>query len=138
MVLKNLGVKRAMVVHGMDGLDEITITTKTYAAELKDDQTIIEYTIDPKEYGISYADKDSIIGGDSDLNAEIMTRLFSGERGPKRDMLLLNAAAALYVAGKALSIKDGLGIASKLIDDGSVKGKLEEYRKFVKECVGSA
>jgi anthranilate phosphoribosyltransferase len=138
MVLKNLGVKRAMVVHGMDGLDEITITTKTYATELKDDQTIIEYTIDPKEYGISYADKDSITGGDPDENADIITRLFSGERGPKRDMLLLNAAAALYVAGKALSIIDGLGKASKLIDDGSVKGRLEEYRKFVKECVGSA
>lgn len=138
MVLKNLGVKRAMVVHGLDGLDELTITAKTYVSELRQDQTIIDYMLDPTEFGIQPVSKDALIGGDPDLNADIIMKLFSGERGPKRDLLLLNAAAALYVAGKVTKIGEGFMMASSFLDDGSVLRKLDEVRNFTKECVNNA
>jgi len=134
IVLKNIGVRRAMVVHGEDGLDEVSINEKTYVSELKEDKTIIEYTIDPAEYGFKRSDSSLTVGGTPELNAQIILSLFSGERGPKRDMLLLNSAAALYIAGKASTIGDGVTFAARLIDSGAVMSKLEEFREFSRRC----
>lgn len=134
IVLQNIGVKRAMVVHGEDGLDEISIASKTYVNELKEDKTIVEYMIDPAEFGIQRKDLRSIEGGDPELNAQIILELFSGERGPKRDLLLINAAAALYIADKAPTIGDGFTLAARLIDSGAVLAKFEEFREFSRRC----
>jgi len=134
IVLKNIGVRRAMVVHGEDGLDEVSINEKTYVSELKEDKTIIEYTIDPSEYGFRRSDSNLTVGGTPEFNAQIILSLFSGERGPKRDMLLINSAAALYIAGKASTIGDGVTFAASLIDSGAVMSKLEEFREFSGRC----
>ena len=134
IVLKNIGVMRAMVVHGEDGLDEISINEKTYVSELKEDKTIIEYTIDPAKYGLRRSDVSLIVGGTPELNAQIILSLFSGQRGAKRDMLLLNSAAALYIADKASTIGDGFAFAASLIDSGAVMSKLEELREFSRRC----
>jgi len=138
LTLKNIGVKRAMVVHGQDGLDEISIAAKTYVCELKEDKTIVEYMIDPSEFGIEKTDKSSIAGGDPELNARIISELFSGQRGANREMLLLNSAAALYISGKAMTIGEGFTLATNLIDSGAVTDKLEELRKYVRGCDKSA
>jgi len=130
--LKNLGSKRALVVHAGDGLDEITVTGKTYACELKENKDIVEYEIDPRDYGFAPADKNSIRGGNPSENADILIKIFNGEKGAKRDMLLLNSGAALYVAGKSSTIHDGIKLSETLLDEGSVLKKLHEVREFTK------
>ncbi len=114
-VLKGLGLERAMVVHGLDGLDEISITAPTEVSELKDGK-ITNYTITPEQFGLKRAALEDIKGGDSVVNAEIMRNVLGGEPGPKRDILLLNAGAALYVAGKADTIEEGIKLAADTID----------------------
>ncbi|MDH5680552.1 MAG: anthranilate phosphoribosyltransferase [Spirochaetota bacterium] len=123
-VLQKLGSKRALVVHGADGLDEITTTTKTYATELNGTK-IESYMIDPKDYGISYSSPDDLRGGDDKENADIIRKIFTGEKGPKRDIVLLNAGAAFYVAEKTRSIADGISLAAEIIDSGKALKTLE-------------
>jgi anthranilate phosphoribosyltransferase len=125
-VLKELGLKRAMVVHGKDGLDEITITDETHVSELRDG-VITSYTIRPEEYGFERAEISTIKGGNTSLNAEILKSVLSGEKGPKRDILLLNAGAALYISGKVDDIKEGISLAAKTIDEGLAIKKLEAF-----------
>ncbi|MFO7295571.1 MAG: anthranilate phosphoribosyltransferase [Caldicoprobacter sp.] len=131
-VLKNLGTQRALVVHGMDGLDEITTTTRTIVSEIKGGE-IIDYEIDPAEYGIPYARLQDIAGGDAKHNAELIMRILKGERGPARDIVLLNAAAALYVGNAAESIREGLEKATYLIDSGAAYEKLKEFIRVSRE-----
>ncbi len=100
--LMNLGCERAMVVHGADGLDEITTTALTYVSELKDGK-VRDYTIDPEEYGIEKASYEDISGGTPKENADIILDILKGKKGRKRDIVVLNSAAALYV-GKKLKI----------------------------------
>ena len=128
-VLQNLGLERALVVHGMDGLDEITITTRTKISELKDNK-ITSYYLDASDYGIGRSESSSLKGGDAKENADIIKAVFSGERGPKRDMVVINAAAALYVAKIARTIEEGVGLASEIIDTGKAAKKLEELAAF--------
>ena len=125
-VLKELGLKRVLVVHGKDGLDEITTTDKTVVAELKDGE-ITEYTIKPEDFGLNRAVMSDLVGGETKLNAEILKSVLAGEKGPKRDILLLNAGAALYVGGKAASIEDGIELAAKTIDEGLAIKMLETF-----------
>ena len=114
-VLKNLGVERALVVHGRDGLDELSTTDTTFVAELKDDK-ITTYEISPEDYGFNKPNIKDIIGGDSETNAQIIRDLLSdNEHGAKLDILLLNAGAALYVGKKAQSLEDGINIAREII-----------------------
>ncbi len=116
-VLLKLGSERTMVVHGLDGLDEITTTDKTFVAELKD-AVVATYQIDPKDYGIEYASINDLKGGDVKENADIIKRILSGDKGAKRDIVLLNAGSALYVAGESSSISKGIKKAAEIIDSG--------------------
>lgn len=128
-VLQRLGSERALVVHGMDGLDEITVTGVTKISELKDGK-VSNYYLDAADYGIPRCGSASLKGGDAKENAEIIRAVFSGEKGPKRDMVVINAAAALYVAKAADSIREGIGLAEDSIDSGKAAGKLEELAAF--------
>jgi len=130
-VLKNLGLKRAMVIWGGDGLDEITTTTETEIFELKDGK-IKNYRISPRNFGIKRAKMRDLVGGDTHTNVKICLDILKGELGPKRDIVLLNSGAALYVAGKAKSIKEGIELAKESIDKGKAFKKLEELREFCK------
>jgi len=125
-VLRELGLKRALVVHGTDGLDEITISGDTKICELNDGK-INNYTIRPEDFGLQRAPLTEIIGGDRARNAQILIDLFKGKTGPMRDILLLNAGAALYTCNKAESIGDGIKTAEALIDSGAAMAKLNEF-----------
>lgn len=126
-VMKNLGVKRALIVYGDDGLDEISISSTTSVCEINGDE-IKEYTIDPEELGLTLAKKEGIVGGTADGNAVITKDILTGkEQGAKRDIVLLNAGAALYTIGKAETIKDGVKLAAEMIDSGKANEKLEQF-----------
>ncbi len=123
-VLQRLGSERAFVVHGHDGLDEITITGPTYVAELRNG-AVEEYEIHPGEFGLPTAPPESIHGGNAEENARIVRAVLEGERGPRRDVVLLNAAAALLVAGATKDMMWGLRMAEEAIDSGRALEKLE-------------
>ncbi|MDD6795578.1 MAG: anthranilate phosphoribosyltransferase [Clostridiaceae bacterium] len=124
-VLMDLGLDRAMVVHGDDGLDEITNTTTTTVCEVSNGR-LKEYKIDPNDYGFSKIDIKEIEGGSPKENAEIIINILKGEKGPKRDIVVLNSAAALYVSKITDSFEDGIKLAEKLIDSGKAYDKLQE------------
>ena len=130
-VLANLGVEHAMVVHGMDGLDEITITGETKVTEVKNGD-INTYYITPEEFGIKRATRNDILGGDAIENAEIIKNILIGEKGPKRDIVLLNSGAALYVGKKAKSLQEGINYARELIDGGYALDKLNNYVEYTR------
>jgi len=124
-VLKKLGSKSAFVVYGEGSYDEISITGTTYITQLKNNQ-LKSYEITPESVGMKSAKPEDIIGGDAQTNANITTGILSGETGPCRDIVLLNAAAALIAAEKANDFPDGIALASKSIDSGDAKAKLEQ------------
>ena len=132
-VLGRLGCERAFVVHGRDGLDEFTISGPTKVSEWAGGR-VKTYEITPEEIGFSRAPRESVRGGTAAENAAILTAILEGrEKGPKRDVVLLNAAAALAAAGKAPSIKEALPAAQKSIDSGAAKSKLEQFVSFSRE-----
>ncbi len=132
-VLKNLGLKKALVVHGSDGLDEITTTGKTFVSEYNG-REIISYDLDPRELGIELAKKEDYVGGDAKVNAMITKNILNGETGPKRDIVLVNAAYALYTAAAVDSLGAALRMAEHAIDSGRAKAKLEELREFTRRA----
>ena len=127
--LSMLGLHRALVVHGLDGLDEITITGPTRIAEVREG-TIRSYAVTPEEFGIGRGTIDDISGGDATANATIIRDVLAGKKSPRRDVVLLNAAAALVAAGKADHLTDALPLASKSIDSGAAAGKLQALVEF--------
>ncbi len=134
-VLKELGAKHTLVVHGAGGIDEISIAGHTKISELKDGN-VKTYEIVPEDFGFKRWDINLILGGDAKVNAKIIKRVLDGEEGPQRDVVLLNSGAAIYVSGLASSISDGIKMAQEAIDSGRAKKKLEELvrltNKFVK------
>src|SRR5206468_12180278 len=116
--LSMLGLRRALVVHGRDGLDEITITGKTRIAEARQG-SVRSYEVEPEEFGMKPARLQEIAGGDAEENAEIIRAVLGGEKSARRDVVLLNAAAALVAAGRAEHIVDAVSIAAKSIDAGA-------------------
>jgi len=124
-VLRDLGSRRALVVHGFDGLDEITLTSETQVSELKNDN-VTSFTIDPKEYGYSLCSANDLKGGSPEENAGIIRDILNGTTGPKTDIVILNAAAAIYVGGKADSIEKGILVAANSIDSGAANKKFEQ------------
>ena len=128
-VLSNLGVKRGMVVYGQDRLDEISASAPTAVCEI-DNGTFKNYVITPEDFGLVRCTKEDLVGGTPQENAEITRAILNGEKGPKRNAVLLNAAAALYVAGKADSMADGVKLAEKVIDTGLAKAQLERFIKL--------
>ncbi len=123
-VLKNLGSERAFVVHGSDGLDEITTAGPTAVASLENG-TVQTFEITPEEVGIAPTKPELLHGGDAEANAIALKRVLEGKRGPFRDVATLNAGAALVVAGKAKDLKTGVDLAAKSIDSGAAEAALE-------------
>ena len=127
--LSMLGLHRALVVHGLDGLDEITITGPTRVADVREG-TVHTYEVTPEEFGMSRGALDDISGGDAAMNADIIRSVLGGKKSARRDVVLLNAAAALVVAGRADRLADALPLASKSIDSGAAEAKLEAMVRF--------
>ncbi len=130
--LSMLGLHRALVVHGLDGLDEITITGTTRIAEARDG-TVRSYEVQPEEFGLKRSTLQDISGGDAAENAAIIRAILNGERSARRDVVLLNAAAALVAAGMADHIAQAVPIAAKAIDSGAAAEKLEA-RTLIRFC----
>jgi anthranilate phosphoribosyltransferase len=122
-VLKNLGTKRAFVVHGADGLDEATVTGETRVSELKDG-TVSTYNIDPLELFGEVSAAGELLGGNAETNARITTEILSGENGARRRIVLLNAALAIVAGGKAETLREGIAAAEACIDSGAALKKL--------------
>lgn len=123
-VLSTLGVRRGMVVYGMDKLDEISMSAATKICEFKDGW-YKTYTIKPEDFGFARCDKSALVGGTPAENAQITRDILSGKQGPQRETVLMNAGAALCIAGKADSIADGVKLAAGLIDSGKALAQLE-------------
>ncbi len=130
--LKLLGSRRAFVVHGHDGLDEVSVCAPTRISELKDQQ-IKTYDVFPEEFFSTHAKSEDIKGGNPRKNAEITLKILNGESGPKRDIVTLNASFALVVGGKAKNIPDGIQLACSSIDNGSAIRKLDELVRFTQQ-----
>ena len=127
--LSMLGLHRALVVHGLDGLDEITITGPTRIAEARDG-SVRSYEVDPEEFGMQRATLADIAGGDASENAAIVRKVLSGKKSPRRDVVLLNAAGALVAAGCVDRLADGIPLAERSIDSGTAAAKLEALARF--------
>lgn len=123
--LSRLGAERALIVHGRDGMDEITTTTVTDAVLVQKGHAPERFEIDPAAFGIPYAAPNALNGGDAEQNAAIIRHILAGQSGAGRDIVLLNAAACLWVAGKADGIPQGLSLAAKTIDSGDAQAKLD-------------
>jgi len=124
-----LGTHRAFVVHGLDGLDEITITGPTRVAEVREG-SVRTFEITPDEFGLKCASLEQIAGGDAVENAEIVRNILGGEKSARRDIVLMNAVAALVAAGKADLMDHALPLAAQSIDSGAALRKLEELVRF--------
>ena len=126
-VMANLGVNRGMVVYGQDSLDEISMCAPTSVCEIRDGK-FTSYEITPEQFGYERCEKGALTGGTPAENAEITKAILKGEeKGPKRQAVCLNAGTALYIAGKAASIEEGVKLAESLIDSGAALKKLEEF-----------
>lgn len=136
-VLANLGVKRAMVVYGTDGLDEISMSAPTKVCEVRDG-SFISYTLTPEEFGFARCGKEDLAGGTPEENAMITRAILSGAPGPKRDAVLFNSGAAIYLAGKAESIREGIQMAREIIDSGRAQMQLELFARISNQNDGSA
>lgn len=128
-VLRNLGVKRAMVVYGKDSIDEISLSAETKVCEFKNDE-FKSYIIKPEDLGIARCNKKDLVGGTPQENAAIVNDILGGAKGPKTDVVLLNAGAAIYLASDGITLKDGIEKAREIIVSGKAKEQLE---KFIEE-----
>jgi len=124
-VLMNLGVKKGMVVYGQDKLDEISLSAPTTVCEFKDGW-MKNYVITPEQFDLQRCTKQDLVGGTPAENAEITKAILSGRKGPKRDAVLMNAGAALYIGGKAESLAEGVRLAAEIIDSGKAMKTLEK------------
>ncbi|SEL68685.1 anthranilate phosphoribosyltransferase [Butyrivibrio sp. ob235] len=124
-VLVSLGVKRGMVVYGMDKLDEISLSAPTKVCEIKDGW-FKTYMIKPEDFGLTSCTKEDLKGGTPEENAKITREILAGAKGPKRDAVLMNAGASLYIGGKAESFADGIKLAAEIIDSGKATKTLEK------------
>lgn len=125
-VLHNLGVRRGMVVYGQDKLDEISLSSPTTVCEFNGDE-FTTYVIHPQDFGLTPCEKSELVGGTPQENAQITLDILNGAKSAKRDAVLLNAGAGLYVAGKVASLEDGVRLAAELIDSGKAMAKLQEF-----------
>lgn len=126
-VLSSLGVKKGMVVYGQNKLDEISVCAPTSICEL-DNGSYKSYVIAPEDFGIERCTPEDLKGGNPKENADITILILNGEKGPKRNAVLMNSGAGLYIAGKAASIADGIKLAGEIIDSGKALEKLEQFR----------
>ena len=125
-VLHNLGVKRAMVVYGQDGLDEISLSSSTKVCEINNGH-YMNYIITPEQFGFKRCQKEELVGGSPDENAQITLDILNGKHNPKRDAVLLNAGAAIYLSGQAQNMHEGITIARQMIDEGKAIHKFKQF-----------
>ena len=128
--LLGLGLRHAFVVHGANGMDEVSIVSRTYIVELRDNE-LRQFMMSPEDFGIAPAKIEAILGGDAAENAKIIESIFRGERGARRDVVLLNSAPALVSGGAAKTWKEGIRLAAESIDSGAALKKLEELRQLL-------
>jgi len=127
-VLANLGIKRAMVVHGHDGLDEVSLSAKTTVCEVNKGQ-VNSFFMDPHQFGFDYCRPEDLVGGDPKTNAQIALDILNGAKGPKRDIVLLNSAVCLYMTYNNVTLRECVRMAADTIDSGRA---LEQLNKFIK------
>lgn len=127
-VLVDLGVRRGLVVYGQDKLDEISVSAPTTVCEIKE-EFYRSYVIQPEDFGLTRCAKEDLVGGTPAENAEITRAILRGEKGPRRDAVLINAGAGLYIGGKAESIAAGVTLAGEILDSGAALAKLEAFRE---------
>lgn len=132
-VFGNLGLDHAFVVHGMDGLDEITITDKTKVSEYHNG-SVKDYFIHPSDFGMPISEASDLRGGDAKENSLITIEVLKGGKGPKRDIVLLNAAAAIAASGRAKDITEGIALAAESIDSGAAMNKLQRLKEFTNKA----
>jgi anthranilate phosphoribosyltransferase len=132
-VLSNLGVKKAMVVHGHDGLDEISLTTSSTVCEVNNGH-LNSFFLDPRQFGFEYCKSEDLIGGDPRENADIAMRILTGEKGPKRDIVLLNSAVCLYMFYNNITMRECIRMAADIIDSGRA---MEQLNKFIRLSNGA-
>lgn len=132
-VLNNLGTKKAWVVYGLDGIDEITICNKTKVSEVNRGK-IKSFYIDPRDYGFEIANPDDIAGGDKGFNSDLILRILYGEKGPCRDVVELNSAAALLVGDKVKTLQEGVKLVRERIDNGIVLQNLKQLKNIMGEA----
>jgi anthranilate phosphoribosyltransferase len=135
-VLARLGVREALVVHGLDRLDEISISGPTQVSHMKNGE-VVNYNIRPEDGGLRTLSHESIAGEDALTNARITMDVLQGVRGPCRDVVLLNAGAALHVAGLVADLREGVQLAGEVIDSGQALAKLKDLRDFTNSCSSS-
>ncbi|MEK9575860.1 MAG: anthranilate phosphoribosyltransferase, partial [Gammaproteobacteria bacterium] len=131
--LKNLGSSHVMVVHSNDGLDEISIADSTYVAELKNG-TVETYSISPSDFNMQQANLDSICVDDADASLKLIQEALDGQEGPAKDIIALNAGAAIYVSGLANSLKDGVKKAQEVLNSGAAHQKLDDLVRMSTGC----
>jgi anthranilate phosphoribosyltransferase len=129
--LLGLGLKHAFVVHGANGMDEVSISSRTYVVEIRGGETR-QFVMTPEDFGIASVKIDVILGGDAQQNAQIIESVLRGERGPRRDVILLNAAPAFVAAGAASTWKEGIRLAAESIDSGNALHRLQQLRELSK------
>jgi anthranilate phosphoribosyltransferase len=135
--LRDLGAEKALVVHGTDGMDEITVTDKTLVADVSG-REITEYEVSPEDFGLPRHAPDGLLGGDAHLNARVLRDILAGEeRGASRDIVLLNAGAAIHVSGRARSIEEGVRLAENSITGGAAATALENFIKTTRRLSGT-
>ena len=127
--LDGLNTDHAFVVHGANGMDEVSISSRTYVVEMRHG-VVRQFVISPEDFGIASAKIDTILGGNASENAKIIESVFAGERGPRRDVVLLNSAPAIVAGGAAKTWKEGLQLAAEAIDSGAALKKLKVLREF--------
>ena len=127
--LAELGAQHAFVVHGVDGIDEISLSDETEVAEVRP-RSVQRYRVKPQDFGVARASREDLAGGDAAMNAKIIRGILEGERGPQRDFVCINAAAALVAAGRAANFRKGAQLAAKAIDSGLARTKLEALIAF--------
>lgn len=128
-VLLNLGVKRAIVVHGLDGLDEISLSAPTTCCEIRDGK-VNSFVLQPEDVGLNRCEKEELVGGSPEENAAITRKILDGKKGAKRDAVVLNAAACIYMVRDNITLKEAVKIAEELIDSGKAKEQLERFIKL--------
>jgi anthranilate phosphoribosyltransferase len=131
--LATLGLQRGFVVHGLDGLDEITTTTETLALEIRGG-AIAHRTLDPRDFGVDAADAAELKGEGRETNARVARAVLDGELGARRDIVLVNASAALVAAGKARDFAEGMDVAAQSVDSGAARRKLSDLVRFTSAC----
>ncbi len=131
-VLKNLNIERALVVYGLDGLDEVTLSANTHICELRD-SNIIEYEFNPTDYGFKKCNKEDLVGGSIEENKQIALDILNGKEGPKTDVVVLNSGLALYLVKDNLSLGDSFLLARKTINEGIALEQLNKYVKLSNE-----